>query len=112
MLVAFVVQNIGGKLKFDRESDLLPLIIKLGSSLAIDKNWIAALDLNFPRDNNPNVALGTEYRISYDTDWEFFGRLGFNSRTIGDVSGFTGFATGLGAKFRQFQLDYAFVPIG
>ena len=109
---SFVMQNLGGTLKVDRESDPLPFNIKLGGSLAIDENWTAALDLNLPKDNNPNVALGTEYRVPYGADWNFSGRFGFNSRTLGDVDGFTGLSFGLGAGFRQLELDYAFVPFG
>jgi len=99
-------------LKFEQDSDPLPLNIKLGTSLLIDKKWIAALDFDFPRDNNPSIALGTEYRIPYGPDWNFSGRLGFNSRTIGDVNGLIGFSFGLGTGFRELELDYAFVSFG
>lgn len=112
LMLSFVVQNLGGKLKFDRESDPLPFNIKFGSALSLEKNCTLALDLNLPRDNRPYVALGTEYRIPYGPDWRFSGRLGFNSKTLSDVSGFTGFSFGIGAGVRRFQLDYAFVPFG
>lgn len=112
LMLSFVVQNLGGNLKFDRESDSLPFNIKFGSSLFVKENYTLALDLNLPRDNCPYVALGAEYEIPYGLDWGFSGRLGFNSKTVGDVSGFTGFSFGLGAGFRQFRFDYAFVPFG
>lgn len=109
---SFVVQNLGGKLKFEQRSDPLPLNVKLGSSLAVGKDWLIGLDLNSPRDNRAYAALGTEYRFRYGADLGFAGRLGFNTRTLGDVSGFTGVSAGAGLNFRQYWLDYAFLPFG
>ncbi len=110
--LSFVVQNLGGSLKFERESDPLPLNIKLGSSLRINKNWLLGLDANFPRDNRPYAAMGTEYRLNYDANSGFAGRLGFNSKTFGDINGFSGISIGAGINFRQSWLDYAFLPFG
>lgn len=110
--LSFVIQNLGGKLKFDRESDPLPFNVKMGGALFLTENWIGALDINFPRDNKPYLALGTEYRVSYDDNWNFAGRLGFNSKTAGDISGLSEFSFGLGTKFKQIELDYALIPFG
>ena len=110
--LSLAVQNLGGRLKFNQESEPLPLNIKLGSALAITWNWLAGLDVNFPKDNRPYAALGTEYRMNYGTDLGFAGRAGFTSRTIGDVSGLGGLSVGAGVSFKQFRLDYAFLPVG
>ncbi len=112
MRLSFVIQNLGGKLKFDQKSDPLPFNIKMGSAISLKENWIGAMDINFPRDNKPYLALGTEYWISYDDNWNFAGRLGFNSKTAGDIVGFSGFSFGLGTKFKQIELDYALLPFG
>ncbi|MBI4656109.1 MAG: PorV/PorQ family protein [Elusimicrobia bacterium] len=110
--VSFVIQNLGGKLKFAQDSEPLPLNVKLGSSLFIRQNWIAGLDLNFPKDNRLYAAVGTEYKFTSWADWKFAGRLGFNSRTLGDVSGLNGLSIGAGVNFRFAELDYAFLPFG
>ena len=110
--LSLVVQNLGGKLKFEQKSDPLPLNVKLGSSLNIMKNWLIGLDVNFPRDNRPYAALGTEYRLAHGADMGFAGRAGFNSRTLGDIGGFNGVSAGAGLDYKQFGLDYAFLPFG
>lgn len=108
--LAFAAQNLGGKMKFDRESDPLPVNYKFGASWEIRGTWLGALDVNFPRDNKPFVGLGSEYNFGSD-EWAFSGRLGYNTRTAGDVSG-GGFAMGGGVGFRSSRLDYAFIPFG
>ena len=108
--LAFAAQNLGGKLKFDRESDPLPVNYKIGSSWEMGRAWLGALDINFPRDNKPFAGLGTEYR--YNTgEWAFSGRLGYNTRAVGDING-AGLSIGGGAGFRSTRLDYAFTPFG
>jgi len=108
--LAFAAQNLGGKMKFDRESDPLPVNYKFGTSWEMGGSWLGALDVNFPRDNKPFVGLGSEYRLNTD-DWAFSGRLGYNTRTAGDISG-GGLAIGGGVGFRSSRLDYAFIPFG
>lgn len=109
--LAAVAQNLGGKLKFDVESEPLPVNFKLGSSLGLGTAWLGALDVNFPRDNKPFAALGTEYRFSTGKEWAFSGRLGYNTRAVGEISG-AGLSLGGGAGFRSTRLDYAFTPFG
>ena len=110
--LSFVVQNLGGSLKFEQKSDPLPLNVKAGGSLPVAKDWLVNLDVNFPRDNRVYAALGTEYRLKYDEDSGFAGRLGFNTRTLGDIGGFSGISAGAGIDHKQFRLDYAFLPFG
>lgn len=106
------VQNIGGRIKLDREGDELPLVVKAGAAFKADERWLAALDLAAPRDNAPYAAVGTEYRLPAGPDLSLAGRLGFNSRTIGDVDGVTGLSAGFGVALRRSSLDYSFVPFG
>lgn len=108
--LAFAAQNLGGRLKFDRESDPLPVNYKLGTSWEIGGAWLGALDINFPRDNKPFSGLGAEYRFNTG-EWAFSGRLGYNTRTAGDISG-GGLSMGGGVGFCSSRLDYAFIPFG
>ncbi len=110
--LSLVVQNLGGSFKYEQKSDPLPLNVKLGSSLPVAKNWLIGLDVNFPLDNRAYAALGTEYRLNYDAETGFAGRLGFNSKTLGDIDGLSGISIGAGLNFRQSWLDYAFLPFG
>lgn len=110
--LAFVIQNLGTGLKYIEVEDPLPLNIKAGSSYSLSKRWLAALDVSLPKDNKPILAAGTEYKRRSGENWTFAGRLGFNSRTLGDIEGFSGISFGLGAGFRSLGLDYAFLPFG
>lgn len=110
--LALAVSNLGGKLKFEQESAELPLTVKVGGAFKITDRWLTALDLGFPRDNDAFVAAGTEYRFAVQDAWNLAGRFGFNSKTIGDISGVTGISFGLGFGLRGLEVDYALLPFG
>ena len=110
--LAFTMTNLGGTMKFDADRENLPLNFKLGSSYKIIDHWLAALDVNFPRNDNPYAALGTEYQLVTSGPWRMAGRAGFNSQTIGSVDGFTGVSFGVGIGYNRLAMDYAFVPLG
>jgi hypothetical protein len=110
---AFTAVNMGGKMKFEEESESIPMALRLGSAYQIKRNWNAAFDLAFPKDNQPYVALGTEYVWHPSGALDLAGRLGYNSRTSGDIDGLTGVSMGFGLGFSQrFSFDYAFLPYG
>ena len=110
--LAFAMTNLGGTMKFDAANENLPLAFKLGSSYKITGQWLTALDVNFPRNDNPYIALGTEYQLVATGPWKFAGRAGFNSETIGSITGFTGVSVGVGIYYSRLAVDYAFVPLG
>jgi hypothetical protein len=74
--------------------------------------WLASVDVAAPRDNGPYFAAGTEYQLIRAGAWSFAGRMGYNSQTMSDVSGVTGFSVGAGFGLRGLSIDYAFVPYG
>lgn len=110
--LGLAVSNLGGKLKFEQEAAELPLAIKAGAAYKITERWLAALDLSLPRDDDAFVAAGTEYRFAIQDAWSLAGRFGFNSKTIGDISGVTGISFGLGFGLRGMDIDYALLPFG
>jgi hypothetical protein len=111
--LAFTATNLGPPMKFDKEEEDLPLQLKVGSAYRGGDRWNASLDVGFPRDNAPYVAAGGEYLFQPPaSEYNLAGRLGLNSRTMGDVDGLTGLSFGLGLKARRFWLDYAFLPFG
>ncbi len=109
--LAFVVQNAGGGLKYGQSTDPLPLNLKLGGAFSFSDKLIFGLDVNSPRDNRIYAGAGAEYLLRY-SGVSFALRLGYNSRTSGDIDGMTGVSTGLGVVFHDMVLDYAFIPFG
>jgi hypothetical protein len=111
LMLGFAVQNLGGSLKFENESDKLPLLIRLGSGYKVMDNWTAALDVVFPEDNSPTLSLGTDYKYMIQEDMSLAGRVGYNSRGR-KVDGFNGVTVGFGFGFQMVSLDYAWMPLG
>ncbi len=109
---AFTTVNLGSKMKFEQESENLPFALRLGSSLQLTKRWGSSWDIILPKDNVPYTALGTEYAWRVTNALALAGRMGYNSRTAGDISGMTGLSLGLGFNFQHLALDYAFLPYG
>ncbi|OVE76501.1 hypothetical protein BVX98_05845 [bacterium F11] len=110
--LGLAISNLGGKLKFNKKSEDLPLTIKVGSALKMGSRWSSSLDGYFPKDNDPYVTVGTELRIPLGHSMEWAGRAGFNSKTMSDIDGFTGATFGMGLKFGSLAIDYAFIPFG
>ena len=110
---AFTAANLGGKLRFEREAESLPLVFKAGSSYKLSSRWLVSLDAGFPSDGSAFVGVGTEIVAAASSSVDFAARAGFNSTTIGDVSGFTGASFGFGLASRGgSSIDYAIVPFG
>ena len=110
--LAMAAANIGGKMKFDAESEDLPTTFKLGGAYQLSEGWLASTDLGFPRNNQPFVAVGTEYWLVSAGPWRLAGRAGFNSKTLSSVDGLTGVSFGIGIGYDGASLDYGFVPVG
>jgi len=111
LMLGFAVQNLGGSLKYETENTKLPIMIKLGSGYKIQDNWVAALDLAFPEDNDPALGIGTDYKYKIQEDMSLSGRIGYNSRTR-KVDGFNGLTIGFGFGFKMASLDYVYQPLG
>jgi hypothetical protein len=112
MRIAYVASNLGGTLKYQQKAESLPTNLRLGASWALTKGWLLAFDVDEPLDNSPYYALGTEYRLQVNDDASFSGRLGVSTRALGDAGSFSGLSLGLGARLKNYGLDYAFAPLG
>lgn len=110
--VGVTLANLGGGLNYGTETEQLPLLVRLGSALKISKQWAATLDAVKARDEKAYVGAGTEYLLAQSDIWSLAGRMGFNSRSSGDIQGVSGVAAGVGIGFKMLQLDYALVPFG
>lgn len=111
LLFALVVQNLGPKLEYLKDGDPLPRNYKIGLGYSLFHQRLnCGLDVNYPRDNYPNIAVGTEYRIILAKDWGFTLRSGYRSGS--DLGALAGLSVGGGINFRSYRLDFVWVPAG
>ncbi len=97
-----VIQNIGSNMKYEEESDALPLNIKLGTAYRRN-DLLIALDIIKPIEKELKVNVGVEYWINpilaLRTGYKFKGNKSNSNITLG-----------AGLKISIYQLDYAYVP--
>ncbi len=105
-------RNLFGSLKYRTESEDLPSEYRLGSSYKISERWLTSADVAFPKTDEVYAAAGTEYVWGEKDRLQIAGRAGVNSKTMGDVDGFSGFGFGLGFLMKTFSIDYGIVPFG
>ncbi|MFH1957061.1 MAG: PorV/PorQ family protein [bacterium] len=105
------IQNLGTGLKFRKESDPLPLNIKLGSVYKFGRRLTAALDFNIPNDSDFRVNTGVEYSRNYGENLTVALRTGYKTNTKG-LDAIDGLSFGFGVGYKNSLLDYAWVPYG
>ncbi|MFN0118323.1 MAG: PorV/PorQ family protein [Elusimicrobiota bacterium] len=104
--LSFGMRNVGPSIKYDTQSSQLPRQVVFGSAFsALGGNLNIALDAIQSVDSNLYFATGLEYRVFDMLNL----RLGYNGRSnfVGN-----GISYGMGLRFTQWNLDYAFVPFG
>jgi hypothetical protein len=111
LTLGLVAQNMGSKMKFINEEDPLPMNIKFGGAYSIKSNWIAALDINSPNDDDIAYAAGTEYVWALDNNMGIAGRIGYTTAAQ-DTGGVNGISAGFGFNYKIYSVDYAYVPYG
>jgi len=104
--------NVGGRLRYEDKREKLPAGLRLGAAYEIKDIWNLNFDFGFPENSAPYLAIGTEYIVLLPGSWKAAGRCGFNSRTVGDIKGFTGISFGVGASHAKYDFDYGFSPMG
>ena len=109
--IGAALTNFGTEMKFDKETESLPLLFKVGASYFVIKDWLVSLDLNFPNDNEAYVNLGTQYGIEIADNLNFALRAGYEGRNK-DIPGFNWINLGFGFEYLDYIFDYAFVPYG
>ena len=107
-----VASNIGGDLKFEQESDPLPMTYRFGASYQITRQWLASTDVVLPVNDSPYLAFGTEYLWSLGRDWDLALRAGYNTETASDLNGFSGASFGVGMNYQAVSFDYSLEPLG
>mgnify|MGYP005621902145 CR=1 FL=1 len=101
--LGLAVTNIGGTLKWDKESDPLPMTVKAGVGyMLMDGDLVLALDLNYPNDADIQGGFGIEYTIAKIVAV----RAGYKFNY--DIYDMT---AGIGIKYGNFAFDFAYVPV-
>lgn len=104
------VSNLGGTAKFIQQKESLPIIIRTGVAYYFEKLTLAG-SLVWPTDYQISVNAGGEYQLFKG----IFLRAGFRLKdlfTEDYLDNLSVFTFGVGIKFLNYQLDYAFVPYG
>ncbi|MFI5361771.1 MAG: PorV/PorQ family protein [Elusimicrobiota bacterium] len=107
LTLGLAVRNIGPTVKFQSANENLPLDVRGGAAYAFDllgQRSVVSLDLSKERSANAVVQGGFETVFVK----MMAVRVGFNT---GNDAG-PKVTAGLGWTYRQFALDYAFVPYG
>ncbi|MDE2292347.1 MAG: PorV/PorQ family protein [Elusimicrobia bacterium] len=108
-----VFQNFGRGQKFDTTRNILPFQGKLGASLKPRSFLTLSVDGIMPVDEQPYAAVGAELAVESTAKAQAFLRAGYNSRTaFSGLTGVRGVTAGAGFKLGDFEVDYAFAPMG
>lgn len=99
-----VIKNIGSKIKYEKQSDNLPLALKCGLGYHYSTAPVTLVcDVTLPNDNNAYIGFGAEYLVK-----EIFAlRAGYKSGPQDEGSGLT---AGFGLKYSAITFDYAYQP--
>ena len=106
-----LIQNVGTTMKFIEEEDSLPMNVKVGVSYKLQPSLLLAADVTSPTDNELIYSAGCEKAIKLNSDLGISARAGYKTGTK-DIDGLQGIAGGLGLNYKQYKVDYAFVPFG
>lgn len=106
-----VLQNVGTDIKYNRESESLPVMFKFGASKRFFDAFLLSADINFPSDNDVFPTMGAEYELKANEETNISLRLGYDGKQK-NVPGFGGINAGFGARFKDWTFDYTFSPSG
>ena len=113
LTAGLAVKNLGLELKaFQANRDPLPIDFGLGLGYQPNPSLNLALDVHKPIDNRVGVRAGIEgwvadllaLRVGYNSD-------GIDLKSGGGSDILAGLSTGLGVRYRGYELDYCFIPM-
>lgn len=113
LTAGLAVKNLGLELKaFQANRDPLPIDFGLGLGYQPNPSLNLALDVHKPIDNRVGVRAGVEgwvaellaLRVGYNSD-------GVDLKSGGGSDILAGLSTGLGVRYRGYELDYCFIPM-
>ncbi|MGB2804294.1 MAG: PorV/PorQ family protein [Candidatus Zixiibacteriota bacterium] len=100
------ILNLGSKIKFEKEAYSLPTRYEAGVSYFAERerwqsDFRASLDLVKPRDDDYKIHLGGEAGLHQTLKLRVGYQIGYDEKAV---------SFGMGVKFRNYSIDYAFVP--
>lgn len=112
--------HLGPHLRFSREGDPLPAVVRLGLAYRLDAShlmdqedsMILSLEASAPRGNQPRLHFGVEYSVPVRAALIIALRGGFRTANAGDLNTLTAFSIGAGFGSRSVSVDIAVVPFG
>jgi hypothetical protein len=113
LTVAAAIRNVGPGMKFEDETDDLPLRLSVGAAYRFDEHAaLTAECVTAPRGGGSTGAVGAEVQVLKGV----FFRAGYSSQTQSTQdAGFdavTGLTFGFGLKEPRWSFDYAAAPMG
>ncbi|PIU18675.1 MAG: hypothetical protein COT18_09980 [Elusimicrobia bacterium CG08_land_8_20_14_0_20_59_10] len=110
MRLALVVQNLGTKMKFDEDSDPLPLCLRSGILYKASEDLNISGEVSeYLQDEKFYPALGAEYWFRKSFALRAGYKFGYDTQNLGSV---VGLSVGFGVKASGLGVDYAFIPFG
>lgn len=110
--LAAVGANLGTPMALGQNFSPLPITWKLGAALRPLEAWTLSADFDHqPVDHVNKWHLGSEVRRRAG-DYRLAARGGYTLGPQQELGGLTGLAVGAGLGLRQWQLDYAWQPLG
>lgn len=110
--IALTLRNLGTPLKYEEESDPLPLELAAGLLWRYAGGLRVMADGRMPADHAPYFILGGEYVVPFGSSASFALRAGFSSRNLDDLGAAAAVSGGFGLGLGGAAFDYAFVPYG
>ena len=107
--IGFSIQNIGTEMKYIKESDPLPMIVRIGISYpfdVLDLKMLAVADANYSRDVpfKFNAGINADYFLN---SFKFSIRIGAKSYAKG-LDELSRLTAGFGIEHNNIGFDYAF----
>jgi len=112
--MSFVFRNVGGRLRFIRESENLPSEVALGVAYDVrwaDSRFVPALEASVPYYGDPSGKLGLEYSFRSWEEGTVAFRAGYKSLSVPDLGALSGLTGGIGVTHREWSFDLGFQPM-
>ncbi len=108
--ISFVLSNLGTKMKYEDESDNIPLSLKTGFLYSFDKKLNLSAEIEeFVYDEKFYSSVGAEWFLKESFALRSGYRFGYDTSNLG---GITGFSFGFGIITKDVGFNYAYVPFG
>lgn len=107
--LSLVFANLGTQLKYEEQSDPLPLNLRLGASYKISKTSLVCEVSQYIREDKFYPSLAAEHGLRDGFVLRAGYKFGYDSANLGN---YAGLSAGFGIRTSDIGLDYAYSPFG